>query len=245
MYNGSVKLSAVIPFHNEEACAENVILETAEVLKGLNQSFEILAVNDGSSDRTRDILSALCPSIPELRVFSARKKGGQSSAVYFGLQKAKGEILLTMDGDGQNDPHDFPAMITLLNDADMVVGVRRKRKDRWIKRISSKIANSFRRLVLRDPFHDVGCAMRVMSNRVSRNLPYFTSLHRFAPILACRMGFTVKEIPVNHRARLGGKTKYGTWDRLIVGLSDLYGVRWLTRRIQAYEIREHIDEENA
>lgn len=231
-------ISLIVPFYNEEENVSFVIKEAFEVLKNLGEEFEIIAVDDGSKDKTFENLLKLKKEIKNLRVLKARENGGQSSAVWAGILAAKGEILITMDGDGQNVPEDIPKMLKELQNFDMVIGVRERRKDTLWKRISSKVANSFRKFVLGDPFKDIGCGLRVFKKEIIKFIPPFKTIHRFLPILVLWQGFKVKEIGVKHRERYKGKTKYGTWKRLVLGLNDLIGMLWLKKRIIKYFVEE-------
>lgn len=231
-------ISLIVPFFSEEENVSFVLREAKDVLMNLNQDFEIIAVDDGSKDKTFENLLNLKKEINNLRVLKAGENGGQSSAVWAGILSAKGDILITMDGDGQNCPEDIPVMLEELKNCDMVIGVRQKRKDTLWKKISSKIANSFRKFVLNDPFKDIGCGLRVFKKEIISFIPPFKTIHRFLPILVLWQGYKVKEIEIKHRERYKGASKYGTWKRLVLGLNDLIGMLWLKRRIIKYRVEE-------
>lgn len=233
-----MKYVLVMPFFNEEQVVSTVITEAFEVLQPfVGDNFIMVGVDDGSTDGTLERLKTLASHLP-LKVFHAKKRGGQAAALYYGCRAVPGEIYLTMDGDGQNDPKGFEAMLPLMKTHDLIQGVRQKRQDTPWKRLSSKVANRVRRWVLKDPFVDIGCNQRVFRKEVLQAIPFFTSLHRFLPLLSLHLGFRVCQVSVPHRPRLGGKSKYHTWDRLKIGLGDLRGVRWLKKRIIAYPLEE-------
>lgn len=231
-------ISLIVPFYNEEENISFVIKEVFDVLEKLNEPYEIVAIDDCSTDNTLEKLIKLKNEIKNLRVLKAEKNGGQSSAVWAGIISSKGDILITIDGDGQNDPSIIPEMLQNLKDFQMVIGVREKRKDSLWKKFSSKIANFFRRLILKDHFKDIGCGLRVFRKEVLKYIPPFKTIHRFLPILVAWSGYKILEVKVNHRERFGGKSKYGTWKRLINGLYDLNGMRWLYKRLIVYNAEE-------
>jgi dolichol-phosphate mannosyltransferase len=217
-----MKISIIIPFYNEE---ENVgsVLEEA---RRTNPEAEIIAVNDGSNDRTEAIIR----QHPDVRLISHRGRLGQSAALYTGLTAAQGDVCVMMDGDGQSDPADIPNLVSQLERADLVCGYRRVRQDTWSRRIASRIANSIRRMVLHDGVRDTGCTLKAMKKVDMRLLLPFNGLHRFIPVLFNHAGLRIVEVPVNHRPRKGGKTKYGNLERALRGFYDLIGVRWLLAR---------------
>ncbi|MEJ5167480.1 MAG: glycosyltransferase family 2 protein [Thermoanaerobaculia bacterium] len=231
-------ISLIVPFFNEEESVSFVLKEAEEVLRNLGEEFEIIAIDDGSKDKTLENLLNLKKEIKNLRVLKAKENGGQSSAVWAGIINSKGNILITMDGDGQNVPQDIPNMLKELQNFDMVVGVRQKRKDNLWKKISSRVANSFRKIVLGDSFKDIGCGLRVFKKEITNFIPPFKTIHRFLPILVLWQGYKVKEIEIKHRERYKGKSKYGTWGRLKAGLYDLIGMLWLKKRIIKYCVEE-------
>lgn len=231
-------ISLIIPFYDEEENVSFVIKEAFEILKSNGDEFEIIAIDDGSKDRTLENLLNLKKEIKNLRVLKAKENGGQSSALWAGIINSKGDILITMDGDGQNVPEDIKNMLKEIQNFDMVIGVRKKRKDNPWKKISSRIANSFRKFILKDPFTDIGCGLRIFKKETIKFIPPFKTIHRFFPVLILWQGYKVKEIEVRHRERYKGKSKYGTWKRLILGLQDLIGMLWLKKRIIKYQVEE-------
>jgi dolichol-phosphate mannosyltransferase len=232
----SLKLSVVVPFFNEEECAGQVCAEVLEVLTPLyGDEWEFIAVDDGSDDGTPDVLRVLAADQSVMRVVHSQERLGQSAALKLGFSVASGEAIGTLDGDGQNDPRDLPALLEQMESmsADMVTGIRVDRHDKWVRRMSSKIANSVRSSVLKDNTTDVGCSVRVFKRHCLEDIYLFRNFHRFFPALFVMNGFKIAEVPVNHRARFSGTSKYGGGikSRLWVGLADLAGVYWLSKRV--------------
>jgi dolichol-phosphate mannosyltransferase len=217
-----MKVSIIIPFYNEEENVASVLEETRRT----NPEAEIVAVNDGSSDRTE----ALIRQRPEVRLVSLGHNLGQSAALYAGLNAAQGEVCVMMDGDGQSDPADIPSLVSQLDRADLVCGYRRVRQDSWSRRGASRIANFIRRMVLHDGVRDTGCTLKAMKKSDMRLLVPFNGLHRFLPVFFNHAGLRIVEVPVNHRPRQHGTTKYTNLGRARRGLFDLIGVRWLLAR---------------
>lgn len=221
-----MKVSIIIPFYNEEETVASVLEEARRT----NPEAEIVAVNDGSSDRTETIIR----QHPDIRLISHGGRLGQSAALYTGLNAAQGEICVMMDGDGQSDPADIPNLVSQLDRADLVCGYRRVRQDTWSRRVASRLANSIRRMVLHDGVRDTGCTLKAMKKTDMRLLLPFNGLHRFIPVLFNHAGLRIVEVPVNHRPRKGGKTKYSNLERALRGFYDLIGVRWLLARSIAW-----------
>lgn len=234
-------LSVVVPVHNE---AENIEPLIREIENALNNSveFEIVYVNDGSLDDTGDHLTQAKLKHQKLRVITHAKSCGQSTALRTGIKFANGDWIATLDGDGQNDPADIKKLIAALAvDVDLIGGNRRHaRRDTWVKRISSIIANNVRSKLLNDSTPDTGCGLKLFKREVYLDLPYFDHMHRFLPALVQRAGGRVISVPVNHRAREHGKSKYGTIDRLLVGIVDLIGMLWLIKRSKRPLVTEEL-----
>ncbi len=237
----SPRVSVVVPVMNEEESAPDLAAEVTEALDGAGLSWECLWVNDGSTDRTLDVLVAKAVERwpGKHRVLDLDRNYGQSAALAAGFRHARGEILATLDGDGQNDPHDIPRLLEALDDegVDMVNGVRARRQDSVVRRISSRIANGFRNWLTRESVYDVGCAIRVFRRECVRDVPVFKGMHRFLPTLARLQGARITEMPVNHRPRTRGRTKYGISNRLWVGLADVFAVRWMQWRMVRPQVR--------
>jgi dolichol-phosphate mannosyltransferase len=232
-------LSVVVPVRNEEDNIAPLISEIRAALDGV-VDYEIIYVNDGSTDATPQRLAEIKQTCPQLRVIRHEKSCGQSTAVRSGVKAAKGDWIATLDGDGQNDPADIPKLIKALEPGVELVGGNRRhaRRDTWIKRISSIIANGVRSRMLSDSTPDTGCGLKLFSREVFLDLPYFDHMHRFLPALVIRRGGRVVSVPANHRPRERGVSNYGTLDRLMVGIVDLFGVMWLQRRAKRPEARE-------
>lgn len=237
------RLSIVVPVHNEADNVRPLIEEIDAAVAGLGPC-EILFVDDGSSDDTLARLIALKPEFPYLRVIQHRQCCGQSTALRTGIVAANGSVIATLDGDGQNDPANIPALFdawqALRQTAGwaLIAGYRRHRKDTGWRRFSSRFANGIRAALLKDATPDTGCGLKLFDRDLFLAMPYFDHMHRFLPALAQRAGARVQSVEVNHRPRLRGQSKYGTWHRLWVGIWDLLGVMWLQRRAHIPDIRE-------
>jgi dolichol-phosphate mannosyltransferase len=235
--SGGVIVSVIVPVKNE---ADNILPLIDEIRTALSggPAYEILYVDDGSTDATPQRLVEAARIAPELRVLTHATSSGQSAAVRSGVMAARGRVIATLDGDGQNDPADLPRLVTaFLNPAStvelgMIAGQRVKRRDTAVKRLSSRIANRVRSAMLGDDTPDTGCGLKVFSRDAFLRLPYFDHMHRFLPALMRREGYAVGLEPVNHRHRVHGRSKYGINNRLWVGIVDLFGVYWLQRRMR-------------
>ena len=226
--------SVVVPVRNEADNISPLIAELKTVMTAL-QPYEIVIVDDGSDDATPEVLRDQARACPELRVIRHRSSAGQSAAITTGVNEARAGIIITLDGDGQNDPADIPALLDRFREADnpdllLVTGERQKRWDSLLKRLSSRVANAVRGTLLGDHTPDTGCGLKVFSRPAYLAMPGFDHMHRFLPALMLCQGGHVLSVPVNHRARQHGVTKYGVFDRLGVGIVDLFGVMWLQRR---------------
>jgi dolichol-phosphate mannosyltransferase len=227
---GTPEISVVIPCYNEAENVEPMLEKLAQVLAPLGRSWEVLFVDDASTDGTFERLRAQFLRVPGLRILRHRKNSGQSAALWTGFEHAKGTIIITLDGDLQNDPEDIPKLLATLDDSDMVCGVRVDRRDTGWKRLSSRLANWYRRKMLGDPFQDTGCNFRAFHRKVLEGVPPFRGLHRFLPSVCLMNGFRVVEVPVRHHPRERGVSKYGTANRLWVGLHDTFAMRWYRKR---------------
>jgi dolichol-phosphate mannosyltransferase len=228
-----VVLSVVVPVRNEAGNIEPLIREIASACASVGV-FEIVYVDDGSSDATRAELQRLADVFPMLRHLRHRESCGQSAAVRTGVRAARGAIVCTLDGDGQNDPAFIPQLVAALQAGGMGTGLaagqRVGRKDTGFKKVQSRIANAVRGRILKDGTRDSGCGLKCFRRDVYLALPYFDALHRFMPALVRREGFAIVHVDVVDRPRLSGVSNYGFFDRLWVGILDLYGVWWLIRR---------------
>lgn len=232
-----VQLSAVIPAFNEIESLQAVVDELEEVLRRTGRSFEVILVDDGSTDGSGDWIEDRARRDPCVHGVLLERNVGQSGALAAGLRHASGDIILTLDADGQNDPASIPQLLNALETADVVSGVRERRADSWRRRVSSKIANSVRRAVIGDTISDVGCSLKAYRREALEDLPLFVGAHRFLPALCQFRGARVAEVPVLHRPRRNGVSKYGVGNRLFRGLRDLFGVRWLKSRLLRHKIR--------
>lgn len=230
-----MQLSVVIPVHNEADNIRGLLEECCQVLRGMLQ-FEIVVIDDCSSDSTPQLLRDCRAAMPELHALRHRRNAGQSMALVSGIRAARAPIIATLDGDGQNNPADilllWKAMVAAApHDTDLLLAGRRmQRRDTWLKRLSSRIANGVRARLLGDATPDTGCGLKMFRRALFLRLPAFDHMHRFLPALVLRAGGRVQSVPVSHRPRLNGASHYGTLDRLIAGLIDLCGVLWLQRR---------------
>lgn len=234
----SLFYSVVIPLKNEEGNIGALIDELEPVMENLNKPWELICIDDGSKDRTSEILQVMSKQRPYLRLISFQKNFGQSSAFDAGFKAARGEYVITLDGDGQNDPKDIPSLIQLIPSCDMVVGIRQKRKDTFVKRTTSKIANFVRNSLIDDGVKDTGCSLKVYRKSCLDKIKMYNGMHRFLPALFTIEGFRIQQIPVNHRERLRGKSNYNFFNRSFNTLADLLAVRWMKKRHLNYKTKE-------
>ena len=232
-------VSVVVPFYNEEDNVEPLMAEIDGVLSGLaNYDYECLLVNDGSTDRTGDRIDRLASRQRRVRPVHLETNMGQSAALIAGMRRAQGAFVLTLDGDLQNDPADFPEILSLLAEFDCVCGVRADRQDSWLRKASSRIANTFRHWILQDGISDAGCGTKGFRRECIEHFPAFNGVHRYFAVFVRNSGFSLTECVVNHRPRKHGHSKYGIHNRLWRGLYDLVGVAWLRRRSLVIRVRE-------
>lgn len=231
-------LSVVVPLRDEEESLEPLHRELDAALSGVAGGVELIFVDDGSRDGSRARLRELAAKDPRVRVLALDRNHGQSAAFDAGFRAARGGVVVTLDADGQNDPADIPRLLAALEGADVVNGVRVGRRDTWLRRASSRIANGFRNALTRESVTDVGCSLRAMRAEPLRRVKMWRGAHRFLPTLLRLEGARVVEIPVSHRPRRHGRSKYGVLDRLFAGLADVFAVRWLQSRALRYEVRE-------
>ncbi|MDX1816306.1 MAG: glycosyltransferase family 2 protein [Marinobacter sp.] len=235
--------SVVIPVMNEADSIAKLITEIHAALKDY-PGFEIVVVDDGSTDQTLEVAMSTAKSLDcPLQAVRHAQNRGQSAAVKTGVRYARGELIVTIDGDGQNDPADIPAMLAKADTIEardyVVAGYRKNRKDTSWKRFQSRVANRVRDALLHDGVPDTGCGLKLLPRETFLNFPWFNHGHRFIPALVRALGGTVEVVEVNHRPREQGVSKYNAWNRAWVGLVDLLGVMWLTRRTPVIRISEH------
>ena len=235
-----IDISIVVPVYNEEKNLPILIQKLMGVLDELGKSYEMIFVDDGSTDRSREILKKEAFLHPQIHMLGFRKNCGETAAGAAGLKEARGEVVITIDADLQNDPRDIPRMLEYLKDYDMVTGWRQKRDDSWVKRITSKIANVIRNRLSGEIIQDSGCTFRAYKQECLQNLRLFKGMHRFMPTLVKMEGFRVIEIPIAHHPREFGVSKYTTWNRMWQAFIDLLAVKWMKNRHIRYEIKEKI-----
>ncbi|MBI5772904.1 MAG: glycosyltransferase family 2 protein [Verrucomicrobia bacterium] len=226
----SVDISIIVPAFNE---ADNVLPLVAEVTAAFAKvaaTYELVLVDDCSRDATWEKIQEAHRRDPRVRGLRLTRNSGQSAALWTGILATTSPVIATLDADLQNDPADLPRLLVELKDVDFVCGARAKRQDNFVRRCSSRIARAARKAVLGADFADTGCALRVFKRETMAGLFGFNGLHRFLPILVHGGGFTTKEVPVNHRPRVAGVSKYGVWNRVWRGLVDLFGVAWFQKR---------------
>jgi len=233
----SPRLSAVVPAYNEVECLPLLVGELRSALEATGRSWEMVLVDDGSRDGTGEAMEAERARDARIRVLRLEQNAGQSAALAVGLSHARGDVVVTLDADLQNDPADIPALLAALERADVVSGVRTPRNDDWVRRVSSRVANAVRRVALGDRVTDIGCSLKAYRREVLQGLPMFVGVHRFLPALCGFRGARVVEVAVRHRPRTRGVSKYGMGNRLWRGLHDLVGVSWLRHRLVRYRVR--------
>ncbi len=232
-------LSVVVPAYNEEQNLKPLYLEVEAALSGLHRHWELIFIDDGSSDGTLKVIKELAQGDSRIRFVSLARNCGQSAAFGAGFQAAKGELIVTMDADLQNDPADIPRMLEELDQGfDMVIGWRTNRQDTRSKKLASKFGNAVRNKLSNETVKDTGCSLKIMRAAMAKKLPMFTGMHRFLPTLMKLEGARVAEVPVNHRARRHGTSKYGVLDRALTTWYDLLAVRWMQKRYVRVEIKE-------
>ena len=224
------EISVVAPLWNEELNVRPLADQVFAALRGESRPLELILVDDASTDGTWEKILEAQRADPRVRAVRHTRNSGQSAALWTGFSLSRGSIIATLDGDLQNDPADFPRLLEALSSADLVCGVRTRRMDNWVRRISSKIARAARKLVLGVDFRDSGCNLRVFKRSVLQALFPFDGLHRFMPIVAQGAGAVVIELAVNHRPRIAGTSKYGVWNRLGRGICDLAMIAWYRKR---------------
>jgi len=239
MKNTIDKISLIIPVYNEEENLQDLYSEITNCLSGLRCAFELLLVDDGSTDSSLAVIRALAGADERVRFLSFAGNCGQSAAFAAGFRYADGDVIVTLDADLQNDPADIPAMLDVYaQGVDMVIGWRAKRQDSAVKRYASRFANWVRNRISRETVRDTGCSLKVMRADMVKRIPMFTGMHRFLPTLMKLEGAKVAEVRVNHRPRNKGVSKYGIWDRAWASAYDLLAVRWMQKRYIGYVVSD-------
>lgn len=236
----TIQYSVVIPLKNEEDNIVDLIEELEPVMHSLNQSWELICVDDGSTDRTLHILTEQLTQKPYLRVLAFKRNYGQSSGFDAGFKAAKGKFVITLDGDRQNDPADIPKLLKAIETCDLACGARVNRRDPWSKKITSLLANFVRRRICDDGVSDTGCSLKVYRTDALRKIKMYNGMHRFLPALFKIEGLRIIEVPVNHRERTKGKTKYNFFNRSFNTIADLAAVRWMRKRRLQYQIQKEL-----
>jgi dolichol-phosphate mannosyltransferase len=231
-------LSLVIPVYNERENLEPLVGEIERSLLGRGWRYEILMVDDGSSDGSGEALLAMRRAHPSLRVIRFARNAGQTAAMDAGFHRARGTIVVTLDADLQNDPADIPNLVQAIEGWDAVVGVRVGRRDTLVRRVSSRVANYVRNRLSDETIEDTGCSLKAYRREALDRLKLYNGLHRFLPTLLRMEGFRVRELPVGHRPRIHGRSKYGISNRLVPSFLDLLAVRWMKKRSLRYEVRD-------
>jgi dolichol-phosphate mannosyltransferase len=235
-----IYLSVVAPAHNEADNLPRLIEETTAALDSLGREWEMIIVNDASTDGTLALLRERMKTCAHLRVLSLQRRSGQTAAVDAGLRHARGSFLAMLDADLQNDPADIPRLLDVLlaQGCDFVNGWRANRRDPWIRLVSTRVANRVRNWLTHEQIHDSACGLKVFRRECLGRLKLFNGMHRFLPTLVKMEGYRVVEVPVNHRPRTAGKAKYGVLNRVFKALRDAFAVRWMQARTVRYECQE-------
>lgn len=224
------EITVVVPLYNEADNVAPLVTELVRVFSPLKRTWEIVLVDDASTDTTWAQIVAAHGADNRVRGLRHATNLGQSAAVWTGINESHAPVLCTLDGDLQNDPTELPRMLGLLSEVDFVSGHRVNRQDSWVRKLSSRVARAARKSALRYDFADTGCALRAFKRSALAGVFPFNGLHRFLPILVAGNGSRCREVPVNHRPRVAGISKYGVWNRLWRGIYDLLGVGWYQRR---------------
>lgn len=239
-HSEEIEISAVIPVFNEEENLPLLVPKLVEVLGSIGLPYEMIFVDDGSSDGSRRILKEMASLYPPLHVLAFKENRGLSTALYAGIKEARGKKIVTLDSDLQNDPADIPRLMEYMDRYDMATGWRKRREDPWLKNISSKIANAIRNRLSGEDIQDSACTLRAFKKECIKDIPAFNGMHRFLSTLAKMEGYQIIEVPVSHHPRRFGKSKYNIRNRMWRSFIDLLAVRWMKGRHIHYEIEERI-----
>ena len=233
-----IDISVVVPAYNEAESLPEFLAELRAALDRTGKRAEVVLVDDGSSDGTPAVIARERTRDARLTPLRLATNSGQSAAIAWGLARARGAVIVTLDADLQNDPSELPRVLDALENADVVSGIRTQRRDSWMRLVSSRIANATRRMALGDPITDIGCSFKAYRREALEGLPMFVGVHRFLPALCVFRGARLAEVPLAHRPRRHGVSKYGVHNRLWRGIHDLIGVRWLKSRLIRIRVRE-------
>ena len=234
----TIEVSIIVPVYNER---ENLVLLDQEItksIKPLNKSYEVILVDDGSTDGSSELIRVLQEKNSTIRLIRFGHNHGQTAAFAAGFDKARGDIIVTMDADLQNSPSDIPLLLTAIKDYDVVCGWRHKRNDPWIKKISSKVANSVRNSLSDESIADTGCSLKAFRRECFKDIKLYNGMHRFFPTLMKMEGFSVTQVKVGHYPRIHGHSKYNIRNRLFASFKDLLAIRWMKKRQLNYDIIE-------
>ena len=234
----TIEISIVVPVYNER---ENLVLLDQEItksIKPLNKNYEVILVDDGSTDGSSELIRVLQEKNSTIRLIRFGHNHGQTAAFAAGFDKARGDIIITMDADLQNSPSDIPLLLTAIKDYDVVCGWRHKRNDPWIKKISSKVANSVRNSLSEESIADTGCSLKAFRRECFKDIKLYNGMHRFFPTLMRMEGFSVTQVKVGHYPRIHGHSKYNIRNRLFASFKDLLAIRWMKKRQINYDIIE-------
>jgi glycosyltransferase involved in cell wall biosynthesis len=236
---GKIDISIVVPVYNEKDNLEILTSEIREAMRAVGRSYEVIYVDDGSTDSSSELIKKLAREIPEVRGIHFVRNCGQTAAFDAGFKGARGGVIVTMDADLQNDPRDIPQLLDRLKDHDAAVGWRYGRQDSFVRKVSSRIANSVRNKLSGDTIVDTGCSLKAFKSERIRSITLYKGMHRFFPTLLRMNGCSVVEVKVKHRPRIHGEAKYGIRNRILRGFTDLLAVRWMKKRKLDYEIKEY------
>jgi dolichol-phosphate mannosyltransferase len=234
----TIEISIIVPVYNER---ENLVLLDQEItksIKPLNKNYEVILVDDGSMDGSSELIRILQEKNSTIRLIRFGHNHGQTAAFAAGFDKARGDIIVTMDADLQNSPSDIPLLLTAIKDYDVVCGWRHKRNDPWIKKISSKVANSVRNSLSDESIADTGCSLKAFRRECFKDIKLYNGMHRFFPTLMKMEGFSVTQVKVGHYPRIHGHSKYNIRNRLFASFKDLLAIRWMKKRQINYDIIE-------
>jgi glycosyltransferase involved in cell wall biosynthesis len=234
----AIEISVVVPVFNEEENLPVLIAKMVEALKEIGTPYEMIFVDDGSSDGSLKVLKEMASRYSHLRMIKLKKNRGLSSALLAGMREARGGKIVTLDADLQNDPEDIPKLLRYLDQYDMATGWRQKREDPWLKKISSRMANAIRNRLSGEEIKDSACTLRAFKRECVQNIPVFNGMHRFLPALVKMEGYRIIEVPVIHHPRKFGKSNYTIRNRMVRAFIDLLAVRWMKGRRIRYEIEE-------